>query len=487
MKKILSIVTTFVGVMLFSSCEDFLNLNPTNQAPKESSIQTSRDADVMINGLMREMTSSSYYGRNFVLYGDAKGGDLAVRSLSRGQDALYMFNHSASTNSYSDFWSQMYYCILQINNLLENIEEIEAGGPGANNFTNHKGQLLTLRALIYFDLVRLYGEPYTENNAALGVPLMTKVTDVYNTPQRATVAQIYAQIFQDLTGGAPMLSKNLAKGYVNYYANRAISARVHLHMGNYQEALIAAEEIITSNKYTLYTNETWLASWASEFGSESIFELAMYQDEADLEANSLGYHIRRYNKPGSSGGGQYIASDYFLERLGEDPDDIRWKVMERDEISADRLGCCNKYTGGPDEKGDKGSISAVNIKVFRLSEIYLIAAEASLSTDPAKATDYLNTIKKRSPNLAPATPATITLDMILDEKSKELFGEGQRFFDMIRLDKTITFNDDILQGAISSTIRPKTIDRTFYKTILPIPKSELDANPAIASQQNSGY
>jgi hypothetical protein len=58
---------------------------------------------------------------------------------------------------------------------------------------------------------------------------------------------------------------------------------------------------------------------------------------------------------------------------------------------------------------------------------------------------------------------------------------------MIRLDKTITFNDDILQGAISSTIRPKTIDRTFYKTILPIPKSELDANPAIASQQNSGY
>ncbi len=129
--------------------------------------------------------------------------------------------------------------------------------------------------------------------------------------------------------------------------------------------------------------------------------------------------------------------------------------------------------------------TAVNLKVIRLSEIYLIAAEAALSTDATKAATYLNAIRKRAPLLVPATALTVTLDMILDERSKELYGEGHRFFDMIRLNKSITFNDDII--AISVPTRPKTIDRSFYKTILPISQTEINANPGIGAQQNSGY
>ena len=77
--------------------------------------------------------------------------------------------------------------------------------------------------------------------------------------------------------------------------------------------------------------------------------------------------------------------------------------------------------------------------------------------------------------------------MIIDEKSKEFFAEGLRYFDMIRLNRTITFNDDFIKPAVIITHRPISIDRTFYKAILPIPKSELDANPAIKPQQNPGY
>src|SRR5690606_25173532 len=79
----------------------------------------------------------------------------------------------------------------------------------------------------------------------------------------------------------------------------------------------------------------------------------------------------------------------------------------------------------------------------------------------------------------------ITIDMILDERSKELFAEGHRFFDMIRLNKSITFNDDF-QG-VPVAHREKTIDRGVYKTILPIADSEIKANPGLASQQNPGY
>ena len=132
--------------------------------------------------------------------------------------------------------------------------------------------------------------------------------------------------------------------------------------------------------------------------------------------------------------------------------------------------------------------TAVNIKVIRLSEVYLIAAEAALlksSPDKALAANYLNAIRQRSPKLDVATSGTITLDMIADERSKELLGEGHRFFDMMRWNKSITFDDDL--GNISTTNRQKTIDRTFFKTILPISLDEMNANPAIANQQNTGY
>ena len=143
--------------------------------------------------------------------------------------------------------------------------------------------------------------------------------------------------------------------------------------------------------------------------------------------------------------------------------------------------------GSVNLQGDgKETATAVNIKLIRLSEIYLIAAEAALqSGDKEAAADYLNAIRKRSPNLAPATAATITLDMILDERSKELFGEGHRFFDMIRCNRSIEFNDDFQDVPISQ--REKVIDRTFYKIVLPISQDELNANPALRSQQNKGY
>ena len=181
-----------------------------------------------------------------------------------------------------------------------------------------------------------------------------------------------------------------------------------------------------------------------------------------------------------------MASDYFLNRLKQDATDVRWGVMSADESSTTRLGASYKYSGSITLEGDgKGSSTAVNVKVIRLSEIYLIAAEAAFYSDKALAATYLNQIRKRAPTLAAATAATITLDMIMEERSKELFTEGQRFFDMLRLNLPITFNDEL--GSITVPSRPKTIDRTFQKVILPIPQDEINANPGLAAQQNPGY
>ncbi|MDR1983938.1 MAG: RagB/SusD family nutrient uptake outer membrane protein [Prevotellaceae bacterium] len=501
MKKI--ILSSIFCILTLTSCNDFLDVKPTNQIDNTESVLTVFDAEVMLTGLMRKMTASDYYGRNFVMYGEAKGGCLVVPSQGRGLDALYTFNHSASTNSYSGYWLQIYNCILQANVLINSIDKLIDGGNTNNLLKQYKAETRTARAMFYYDLVRLYGKPYDMDKASYGVPLTLEQLEYSAKPTRASVEQVYSQILKDLTEDAASLSKSKRDGFISYYANLAMQARVYLQMQNYDEALAAAEEIINSSLYKdkLYPNAEWVDSWKKQFGSESIFELGVFPNEADLTTASLGFYLRRRNHGSSSASGWFIATTPFIDLLGEDADDVRWGVMDYDEKSSSRLGACYKYSGGVNKSvtgtsatfpGDgKATSTAVNIKVIRLSEIYLIAAEASLSKpspDKEKAAIYLQEIRKRAPNLTPADENNITLDMIMAEKTKELFAEGHRYFDMIRLNIPITFSDvDIEDGTVTIPSRPVTIDRTYYKTILPISLAEINANPEIKNQQNPGY
>lgn len=488
--KILRISILMIAASLFlGSCDDFLDMQPSNAGNAETAIATPDDAQVALNGVMRAMTSSAYYGRNFMIYGDAKGGDLTIYSAGRGLDALYSFNHSATSGSYSGFWTQGYFCISQVNNIISNITKLQSAGK--SGFDKYLGQAYTLRALFYFDLVRLYGLPYNYDKTSYGVPLVTEPIEASAQPSRASVEEIYKQIITDLKAGAQLLSadKRAVDSYVGYYANIALQARAYLYMEDYTNALSAATEIIESGKYALYKPDTWVDSWRKQYASESIFELGIDSDN-ELGSGSLGYYYMCYKRV-SGAQGWFLASNYFLDRLGEDPDDVRWGVMDVDEEDYDygtgRRGACYKYVGSTNLDGDgKETPSAVNIKVIRLSEIYLIAAEAALGKgNKADAATYLNAIRERAPHLAPATEETVDLKMILDERSKELFGEGQRFFDMIRRNQVIEFNDDFQDVPISS--RPKTIDRTFNKVVLPISQDEINANAGIKDQQNKGY
>ncbi|MDR0793309.1 MAG: RagB/SusD family nutrient uptake outer membrane protein [Chitinophagaceae bacterium] len=490
MKNTIKILLICLTIASISSCKKFLDQQPTNQLDASTTVRTPADAQTMLNGIYRAMTNLNYYGRIFVLYGDAKGGDFVIPTGGggRGDDALYAFNHSATGGSYVGTWSQIYFTLLEVNTLLQNIANLEAGGT--IGFDLSKGQALTLRAMMYFDLVRLYGLPYNDDKSSLGVPNITTPLLPSAQPLRNTVAENYTQILSDLQAAAPLLPQTKANGVISYYANIAEQARVYLYMNDYTNALAKAQEIINSNVYTLYAPADWVNSWKSQFGSESIFELGIYPD-GDLGAASLGAYERAKGDGGSAYLGQYLASDYFLDRLYQDPTDVRWGVMKADEDSLDanspihpRKGAIYKYSGSTTLSGDgKSTSTAVNIKVIRLSEIYLIAAEAALQTgDAATAATYVNAIRQRAPALAPATAATVSINTILDERSKELLAEGQRFFDMMRLNQSITFDDEFYVGSVS---RPKTIDRTFNKIVLPISQTEINANPGI--QQNQGY
>jgi len=488
MRKLTTIGILLIGLSL-GSCSNFLDVKPSNSGDASSTIVTLNDAKVMTNGLMRNMLSSNYYGRNFILYGDVKGGDITIASQGRGADALYTFNHSANNNSFSGFWTSIHSSILQANNIIESINALEKAGSSIN-FKNYKGQALTLRALMHFDLVRLYGKSYTDDPSSLGIPITTSLLPANAQPTRATVEETYTQILADLLEAEPLLLKEKSNGYINFFANKAIQARVYLTMGNYEAALAAAETIIQSNAYRLYLNSEWVSSWSRSFGTESIFELGMFPNEGDLGTTSLAYYFMALRDRNANG--LFMASDYYLDRLHEDPTDVRWGILKQDELhtaSHPHQGAIYKYAGSTTLSGDgKEPFTAVNIKVIRLSEIYLIAAEAALmqaAADAPKAAQYTNVIRQRAAQLAPLTSENISQDLILAEKSKELAGEGHRFFDLIRANKSITFNDEYI--GLNLTHRPKTIDRSFNRTILPISIDELNANPALIPQQNPGY
>ncbi len=485
MKKIYSILAIFcLGFLTLTSCDEFLDWPPTDSASAETSITSVSDAQIMLTGVMNKLTSSSYLGRNMFMYADTKGGDLCIVSAGRGMDAMFKFNQSASGTSYSGFWQQGFNIILQINNIIENVEALEA--EGASGFDDVLGQAYTLRAMVYFDLVRLYGQPYNYNKGAWGVPNITTRIDAGAKEIRATVEENYNQIVSDLKKGEGLISKKVSNGYINYYGNKALQARVYLFMDNFSSALSAAEEVINSGAYSLYSNSAWVSSWSKQFGSESIFELIMDDTTTGLGSSSLGGYYARYKDYGNVLG-YFVNSTNFIENiLGEDPTDIRWGVYTYDETSTTRMGCCYKYLGGVSKPGDgKTDVGNVNVKVIRLSEIYLIAAEAAFKSNAtSKAVTYLNAIRQRSPGLAPATSATISEDMILNEKAKELHLEGHRFFDLMRCNKTIVFDDE-MDPAAGAYQRGHTIDRTSYLTILPIPLREIIINPDL--QQNPGY
>ncbi|HLS37974.1 MAG TPA: RagB/SusD family nutrient uptake outer membrane protein [Sphingobacterium bovisgrunnientis] len=495
------ILTSCLFVALtFSSCSDFLDVKPTNSADASTqTITTVADANVIIRGLMSKMASGNYYGRNFMLYADTKGGDYTITSQGRGYDYLYVFNHSETSNNYSSIWSQGYNCIAHINDLLVQIENLKAAGS-SENFDTVIGQALTARALIYFDLVRLYGKPFNMDKNSFGVPITLTPLSSDAKLTRSSVNEVYTQILKDLKDAEPLITKptnasTLANtnGFLNYFGNKAIQARVYLYMEDFENALAAAEEVIAFSQYKLYTNDTWVSSWSKQFGSESVFELAIYPNEGDLGNSSLGAYTRRRGNPNNTiAAGYFTSSTSFLARLNEDAQDVRKGIMTTDELSTTanpRHGAIYKYSGSVGLDGDgKGNSTAVNIKVIRLSEVYLIASEAALrkaSPDLTKAVNYLNQIRKRSPNLTPASNASINIDLIDAERSKELIGEGHRFFDMMRWNKTINFDDAL--ASVSTIHRAASIDRTFHKTILPIPLAEVNANGEIFSQQNPGY
>ena len=335
-----------------------------------------------------------------------------------------------------------------------------------------RGQLYAWRALLHFDLARLFAHIPTTvddvNAANSGIVLADKVVAPDFKGDRATLAQTYKQITDDFTQAMNLLeaSKDEKKqtGYFNYYAALALRARANLYAGKYAEALADAKEVIKDGGYSLYTPANYEKVWEQEGTSESIFELLITANY-NPQRNSIGYFTDASGYPEAA----LADNGKVLTYLKATPADVRSKLIKEQSVSgvADTHFFPAKYPG-------RDGLYVNNPKIIRLSEVYLIAAEAELkgNNDGGKAAAYINDIEKNRV-VGYTDVASVTIDDVIAEYEKEFFAENQIAFAYWRNKKSITNQVN------------KVINYNDDRTILPIPQREIDYYPALV--QNAGY
>ena len=451
MKKIFY---TILAVGMLGACQT-LDQEPSTSITADTAIQSVEDLAKAVNGAYYLAT----YGDQFTLaselaiYADELGPDSKVDKGS-GQFAQKIHERSITSNDSWNAYGYLYRAIANINKAIEKAKALEDQDGAAP----YIAELIGVRGLFHFHLATFFAPIPTSNNTknTMGIVLSTEVYPLDYKGARATLDQTYQQIIDDLTTYIKTgYNKDKMDGHLNYWAALAIRARAYLYWGKNAEALADAKEVIEKSPYKLYTPANYVSVWAEDNAGDEVILEYVQDDDYNAQRYAPGY----YTHP--DGYTEFLVTDEFYNFMQANPKDIRSKMV------AYRASETGKGTPGyfpmkyPGKKGSAVPLYSHNIKVVRLAEMYLIAAEASLKKDgAAAAVPYLNTLRKN--RIEDYTDATTTdIDDIINERRKELFAEGQIAFDYWRNGKSIT------SGA--RTFAP---DDDF--NVLPIPKEELD-------------
>lgn len=489
-----------------SSCvNDWLDVAPSDGTDADAALTSSSDLAAARTGMYAALKGNSnlvdYYGMQFFVYGDVHAGDdYQYNNIGGSNRASFYYDmnyqtaseFTSSTSSSNVAWKSPYIVIGRANRIIAAAEggALSDAAEAKATIDQYAAEAKVLRALAHFDLVRIYGKPYTEDQgASLGVPLVTGVLESNAKPARSTVAEVYTQVVKDLTEAisSNALATETEPGYVSVWGAKAILSRVYLNMGDYANALSVAEDIIKNSGAALWTRDQYFKAWDASTPNESefLFRLNVAGSTDNNDLNGIGNLQQR------EGYKEMVATKKFVDMLTSDPKDVR------NDMFLPATAAKEVATYGTNKvflnklRGQGGNLRNVTIvPIIRLSEVYLTAAECAFrNKDKTKAVEYLNDlVKNRTTTEASlATVDNITLERILIERRKELIGEGQRYFDALRNNETITRYTSEADKGWHKTLskEAQSFDRDYFKAIAAIPQAEINANPNI--KQNTGY
>ena len=502
LKSIYKVMGCAILAASLSSCvNDWLDVAPSDGTDADAALTSSSDLDAARTGMYKALKGNSsfvdYYGQQFFVYGDVHAGDdYQYNNIGGSNRASFYYDMNYQTasefNTSTVSWQSPYVVIGRANRIIAAAEggKLSDAVEAKAKIEQYAAESKVLRALAHFDLVRIYGKPYTEDQgASLGVPLVTGVLESNAKPARSTVAEVYTQVVKDLTEAisSNALATETEPGYVSVWGAKAILSRVYLNMGDYANALSVAEDIIKNSGAVLWTRDQYFKAWDASTPNESefLFRLNVAGSDDNNDLNGIGNLQQR------DGYKEMVATKKFVDMLTSDPKDVRndmflpAKAEKEVAVYGTNKVFLNKL------RGQGGNLRNVTIvPIIRLSEVYLTAAECAFrNNDKTKAVEYLNVlVKNRTTTEASlATVDNITLDRILIERRKELIGEGQRYFDALRNNETITRYTSEADKGWHQTLskEAQSFNRDYFKAIAAIPQAEINANPNI--KQNTGY
>ncbi len=488
------------ALLSVAACD--LDKFPQNAINTENSMESVDDCLAFRNGLYSGM---KFCFTGAFVYGPDLQTDMyhAVRNFGNHYGNFYHYNVTASESLARSVWFSLYSYIGNANFLIEGCRRLLDSGTLSEEDSvkvqTYYGEACYIRAHMYYMLTMYFCEDYEPDTAeeVMGVPVVTAYAptgDSSKYPDRGSLSETFNQITADL---AEAESHVMTEGrpnaeYVTTDVVKALQARVALAMHDYDTAFLKAKSLIDGGRYQLVSDKAaYAAAWINDNLQETIWQIAM-QDQTDI-GNSFNYFI--YNTSGVAGkdNPQYVPEDWVLA-LYDKSKDIRYdSYFDTRDITTPVVGRITlliKYPGNP--KLYSAVTNYVNMpKVFRISEMYLIAAEAAANRQGQDfvASSILNELKaKRISGWKEIEYSGIDLMReIRDERVRELFGEGFRMNDLKRwhLGFTRSAGQDpsLLMPGQNYAECTREADDPYF--LWPIPTAEMEANPKM--KQNPAY
>ncbi|WP_264554347.1 RagB/SusD family nutrient uptake outer membrane protein [Flavobacterium sp. N503310] len=453
-----------ITALLYTACDDLVEIDP----PKTEVLDTDVfKSDANASSALMGMYSSMITDNNIlnVGFGSSLSADEAdatnifdYRYSSFGSNNLTSADYGALT-----YWTGFYKIIYQANSIIDN--STKSTGMTAEGKTNIIAEAKFTRALYYFYLVNQFG--------AVPLAVSSSVSINKNLP-RAAVADVYLQIVSDLKDA----ETNLPSDYSSYGGKRdrpvksaatALLAKVYLYTKDYANAENKASEVISNSALYELLPKGQIGSVFLKDSRESIFGLNTETQTGHYLTFEDYYYL--YGTQYSDSGPVYVLT--FSLANSFEPGDAR-KAAWTASFNYDGTD----YLFSAKYKGVNGNDSSPeNAVLLRLSEIYLIRAEArAMQSNFAAAVNDVNKIRERAELTdIEFDSQSEALDAIMQERRVELFLEfGNRWFDLKR-----TGHADAVLGAL----KPGSWQST--DELYPIPIEEIKKAPQLT--QNDGY
>ena len=390
------------------------------------------------------------------------------------------YSINATNNYLAGIWEESYLGISRANIVLEKVPDIDMDTLVMEQIV---GEAHFLRALFYFNLVRLFGDvPLILN------PTTSDLTDEELYVSRTEKETVFSQIEDDLTMAIDMLpdvySQSGDKGRATNGAARGILSKVYLTQGEWDAARETARAVIDSANYSLWPDFTFNFKESKVNGIESLFEVQFYKQVTSENSRIVisglpaipgvfpaGVEIMLPTEDllNSFEEGDYrFESTFFDNYWNYEFEPHIWKHWDQDVYDADETGQ-----------------SGANFQVMRYAEVLLIFAEAEneLEGPTPAAYEAINLIRERARNGNPDVLPDLQglsqdefREAVLNEYRHEFVNEGHRWYDLVRTDNLIEY----VKRAKGDAANPQQFNYVF-----PIPQRERDVNYNLT--QNDGY